>query len=77
MELRGTAKRIRIYLKESDVIGHKRAPYALLDWLRREGAAGVTLIRGTAGAGSDDDLDRLGGLPGRRRRRGREQERER
>ncbi len=57
MELRGTAKRIRIYLKESDVIGHKRAPYALLDWLRREGAAGVTLIRGTAGVGSSGQVN--------------------
>ena len=48
----GKAKRVRIYVKESDVIGHKPAAYALLDWLGRENAAGATLIRGTAGVGS-------------------------
>jgi CBS domain-containing protein len=53
----GKARRIRIYLKESDVIDHKPAPYALLEWLRRERAAGATLIRGTAGIGSSGRLD--------------------
>src|SRR5438067_4476715 len=48
----GKARRIRIYLTENDLIGHQRAPYALLEWLRREGAAGVTLIRAAAGVGS-------------------------
>ncbi|HEY6911083.1 MAG TPA: DUF190 domain-containing protein [Myxococcales bacterium] len=57
MESPGKAKRIRIYVKESDVIGHKPAPYALLDWLRREGAAGATLIRGTAGVGASGELE--------------------
>src|SRR5689334_7270638 len=42
MTLLGKAKRIRIYVKESDVIGHRPAAYAVLDWLRREGAAGAT-----------------------------------
>jgi len=53
----GKARRIRIYLKENDLIGHKPAPYALLDFLRRERAAGATLIRGTAGVGSSGRLD--------------------
>ena len=57
MEPIGKAKRIRIYLKEGDVIGHKPAPYALLDWLRRERAAGATVFRGTAGVGSSGHLD--------------------
>ena len=57
MDLIGKAKRIRIYLKESDVIGHKPAPVALLEWLRREGAAGATLIRGTAGVGASGHLN--------------------
>jgi len=52
MEFIGKAKRVRIYVKENDVIGHKKAPYALLDWFRRERAAGATIIRGTAGVGS-------------------------
>jgi CBS domain-containing protein len=53
----GKARRIRIYVKESDVIGHRPAPYALLDWLRREGAAGATLIRATAGIGASGHLN--------------------
>ncbi len=57
MDFVGKAKRIRIYVKESDVIGHKSAPYALLDWLRREGAAGATLIRATAGVGTSGHLN--------------------
>src|SRR5512141_856776 len=57
MESLGKAKRIRIYVKESDVIGHRPAPYALLDWLRREGAAGATLIRATAGIGASGHLN--------------------
>jgi CBS domain-containing protein len=57
MDFVGKARRIRIYVKESDVIGHKPAPYALLDWLRREGAAGATLIRGTAGVGTSGRLN--------------------
>ncbi|MGZ6142619.1 MAG: DUF190 domain-containing protein [Myxococcales bacterium] len=57
MDLVGQAKRIRIYVKESDVIGHKPAPYALLDWLRREGAAGATLLRASAGVGSSGRLE--------------------
>ena len=57
MDFVGKAKRIRIYLAENDVIGHKPAPYALLDWLRREGAAGATVIRATAGLGSSGHLN--------------------
>jgi CBS domain-containing protein/PII-like signaling protein len=57
MDLVGKAKRIRIYVKESDVIGHKPAQYALLDWLRRERAAGATLIRATAGIGTSGHLN--------------------
>jgi CBS domain-containing protein len=57
MDFVGKAKRIRIYVKESDVIGHKPAQYALLDWLRRERAAGATLIRATAGIGTSGHLN--------------------
>ncbi len=57
MEAVGKAKRIRIYVKESDVIGHRPAPYAILEWLRREGAAGATLIRASAGIGASGNLN--------------------
>jgi PII-like signaling protein len=57
MDFVGKAKRIRIYVKESDVIGQKPAQYALLDWLRRERAAGATLIRATAGIGTSGHLN--------------------
>jgi len=57
MNIVGKAKRIRVYVSENEVIGHKRAPYAILDWLRREGAAGVTLIRGMAGVGASGRLN--------------------
>jgi CBS domain-containing protein len=52
MDLVGKAKRVRIYVDEDDVIGLKRTPYAVLDWLAGERAAGATLFRGTAGLGA-------------------------
>jgi len=57
MDFVGKAKRVRIYLKESDVIGHRPAPAALLDWLRKEAVAGATLIRATAGVGTSGHLN--------------------
>ncbi|HET7787099.1 MAG TPA: DUF190 domain-containing protein [Myxococcales bacterium] len=57
MESPGQAKRIRIYLKESDVIGHKPAAWALLEWLHQQGAAGATLIRAHAGTGASGRLE--------------------
>src|SRR2546430_16795594 len=67
MDFVGKAKRIRIYLAENDVIGHKPTPYALLDWLRREGAAGATGVRAAAGPGRPGPPHprTLPGLPGR------------
>jgi len=57
MGLVGKAKRVRIYVKESDVIGRHLAPHAILDWLRKERAAGATVLRGTAGFGSSGEID--------------------
>jgi CBS-domain-containing membrane protein len=57
MDFVGKAKRIRIYLTERDVIGHKPAQYVILDWLRRERAAGATLMRATAGVGTSGRLN--------------------
>src|SRR5438552_12881233 len=56
MELVGKARRVRIYLKESDVIGRRPAAAALLDWLRSERAAGATVLRCSAGVGSSGRL---------------------
>lgn len=52
MDFAGKAKRIRIYVREDDVIGHKPAAYALLDFLQEERAAGATIVRAAAGIGS-------------------------
>ena len=57
MDLAGKAKRVRVYLKESDVIARKHAPLAILAFLQREGAAGAIVLRGTAGFGSSGHID--------------------
>jgi CBS domain-containing protein len=57
MELRGKAKRVRVYLKESDVIGRKLAPMAVLDFLRAERASGATVFRGFAGLGASGRIN--------------------
>ena len=57
MDFVGKAKRIRIYVKESDVIGHKPAQYAILAFLQREQAAGATLIHAAAGIGTSGRLN--------------------
>jgi CBS domain-containing protein len=57
MDLAGRAKRVRVYVKESDVIGRKLAPLAILEFLQRERAAGAIVLRGTAGFGSSGHID--------------------
>src|SRR5260370_26273330 len=57
MDLVGKAKRVRVYVKESDVIGRRLAPQAILEWLRQERVAGAILLRGTAGFGSSGRID--------------------
>lgn len=57
MDFVGKAKRIRIYVEESDVIGHRPAAWALLEWLRKKGAAGATLLRATAGLGASGHVN--------------------
>lgn len=52
MNIVGPAKRLRIYIGESDQ-WHGRSLYAvLLDTLKREGLAGATVLRGVAGFGA-------------------------
>src|SRR5438067_603886 len=57
MDLVGKAKRVRVYVKESDVIGRKLAPQAILEFLQAESVAGATALRGTAGFGSSGRID--------------------
>ena len=51
MDTRERAKRVRIYLKEDDALGLQTAPFAVLDWLRRERALGASVFRGLGGLG--------------------------
>jgi len=51
---RGT--RVQVFLGESDHVGHRPRYEALLEYLRREGAAGATVIRGVAGFGAASQI---------------------
>lgn len=65
----GPAKKITIYLSENQQYGHVPAARAILDFLRRNGAAGAMMIHGAAGFGAHrrlhggDTLALSGGLP--------------
>jgi PII-like signaling protein len=48
----GDGLRVRAYFGERDRHGHGPLWQALLQFLRQEGAAGATIIRGTAGYGA-------------------------
>lgn len=45
------AKRLRIYVNEDDQVGHRPAHLAIVELLRRERAAGATVVRGFEGFG--------------------------
>jgi PII-like signaling protein len=45
------AKRVQVFVGEADHAGHKPRFLAILEYLRREGAAGATVTRGVAGFG--------------------------
>jgi PII-like signaling protein len=51
-DLTGRGVRVRIYFGERDHHGGKPLWSALVDFLRREGAAGATVTRGVAGFGA-------------------------
>ena len=54
-------RRVRIYLNESQWVGHHSAYRAVLDLLRREQAVGAMVVRGMAGFGESGAVhtDRL------------------
>jgi PII-like signaling protein len=46
------AKRLRVYVSEDDHVGHQAAYVAIVGLLKREHAAGATVLRGLEGFGS-------------------------
>jgi PII-like signaling protein len=63
------ARRVQIYVGQSDHVGHQPAYLAIVEHLRHEGAAGATVARGIAGFGvhsrlhTASILDLSGDLP--------------
>jgi len=56
MLLEGNAKRVTIFIGESDRWHHKTLYSALIEMLRREGCAGATAIRGIEGFGKNSRI---------------------
>src|SRR5512140_2481638 len=56
MEGNARGVRVQIFCGESDQTGHRPRYMAILELLRREGAAGATVSRGIAGFGRDSLL---------------------
>lgn len=52
MQLQGKAVRVTIYIGESDHFESKSLHMAILNFLKQEGAAGATVLRGLAGFGA-------------------------
>ena len=56
MQIEGDAKRVTIYIGESDRWHHKPLHTAIVEMLRREGAAGATVVKGVEGFGKNSRL---------------------
>jgi len=56
--MKGQARgvRVQVFLGESEQEGHRPRYQALLEYLRREGAAGATVTRGIAGFGANSKI---------------------
>jgi CBS domain-containing protein/PII-like signaling protein len=54
--LTGKTKRVRIYVNEGDLHGHQPIHAALLSFLRKEGAAGATVLRAIEGFGASGEI---------------------
>jgi PII-like signaling protein len=69
MEITGRAVRMRIYLGESDHLGHLPLYEAIVKRARSEGLAGATVLKGVLGYGASDHirtsklLDLSGNMP--------------
>lgn len=60
METAGTARRVRIYIDEGDTWQGRPLYIAIIERLRREGAAGATVLRGLAGFGAHSQIHTAG-----------------
>lgn len=56
MERYSRGVRVQVFFGEADQAGHRPLYEALLEYLRREGAAGATITRGVAGFGADSKI---------------------
>ena len=56
MEGSSTGRCVRVYVGETDQVGHTPRYQAMLEYLRREGAAGATVVRGIAGFGANSQV---------------------
>ena len=56
MEISGPAVRMRIYLGESDRLGHLPLHEAIVKRAREEGLAGATVLKGVLGYGASDHI---------------------
>jgi len=56
MNLGGQAKRVTIFMGESDRWEHKPLHTAIVEMLRAEGLAGATVLKGVEGFGKDSRL---------------------
>ena len=56
MEISGRAVRMRIYVGESDHLGHLPLYEAIVKRAREEGMAGATVIKGVLGYGASDHI---------------------
>jgi len=56
MEHGGRGLHVQVFFGESDHVGHTPRYEALLQYLRKEGAAGATVMRGVAGFGANSRI---------------------
>ena len=56
MEISGRAVRMRIYVGESDHLGHLPLYEAIVKRARQEGVAGATVLKGVLGYGASDHI---------------------
>lgn len=56
MKIEGPAKRVTIFIGESDRWQHKPLHTAIVEMLREEGLAGATVLKGIEGFGKDSRL---------------------
>jgi CBS domain-containing protein len=56
VKLTSTGVRVQVFLGETDQVGHVPRYQAILEYLRKEGAAGATVVRGVAGFGANSKI---------------------